>query len=116
MKRIAVIGGRDYSNYQEMNSVLVPLLPFHIISGGADGADSLAQRFAKEHGCIITIFYPDWEQYGKSAGFVRNKFIVSAAQEIVAFHDGVSKGTLHSITLANNAGLPVRIVNYERPI
>ena len=73
----------------------------HIISGGAQGADSCAERYAKENNLPITIYYACWEEYGKSAGYKRNIKIVDDAELIVAFWDGVSKGTKHSIDYAN---------------
>ena len=55
------------------------------------------------------IFLPDWDKYGKSAGFIRNKLIINEADMVVAFWDGKSKGTKNSIDLAINAGKPVDI-------
>jgi hypothetical protein len=50
-----------------------------------------------------------WDVYGKSAGYRRNADIVKAADRIVAFWDGKSSGTKHTIKLAKQAGKPVEI-------
>ena len=71
-----------------------------IVSGGANGADKLGAKFAKDFDIKLTEFIPDWDKYGKRAGFLRNEQIVQAADEIVAFWDGISKGTGHSLTIA----------------
>ena len=79
------------------------------VSGGAKGVDSIAEKYARGHGVKCHIFLPDWEQYGKSAGFIRNKLIIDAADKVIAFWDGKSKGTKSSIDLAINAGKPVDV-------
>jgi len=81
-----------------------------IVSGGAKGPDSIAERFA--HICRIPtkIFLPDWDKHGKSAGLIRNKEIVDYSHMIVAFWDQQSKGTKHTIDLTLKAGKPVYII------
>ena len=44
---------------------------------------------------------------GRGAGFVRNRAIVEAANVVVAFWDGRSRGTAHTIGLAREAGRQV---------
>ena len=75
-----------------------------IISGGANGADTLAEMFADKFGCPILIIRPDWDAYGKRAGFLRNEEIVNEADVVLAFWDGESKGTKHTINLTKKAG------------
>jgi hypothetical protein len=55
------------------------------------------------------IFKPDWDKYGKRAGFIRNELIINEADKIIAFWDGESKGTKLSIDLAIKAGKPIDI-------
>jgi nucleoside 2-deoxyribosyltransferase len=81
-----------------------------VVSGGARGVDLEAEGAARARGLAVQIFPADWDKYGKRAGFLRNQQIVDAADTVVAFHDGVSRGTLHTIGLAKAAGKPVRII------
>jgi hypothetical protein len=83
-----------------------------IISGGARGVDSEAEEFAKENFKETKIYLADWEKYGRSAGFIRNADIVKNADLIVAFWDGKSKGTQHSIELARKHNKPTIIKEY----
>ena len=53
------------------------------------------------------IFPAEWDKYGKSAGYHRNKDIVNYVDIIMVFWDGKSKGTQHTINLATEQGKPV---------
>jgi len=48
MQKIAVIGSRSFDDYDRLKAGLLPLLPAHIVSGGAKGADGLAERLARK--------------------------------------------------------------------
>ena len=85
-----------------------------IVSGGAAGADSLAEVYAKERGIPTQIFKPDWTTYGKRAGPMRNKDIVAASDVIVAFWDGVSPGTRSTRDWTKKAGKPFVHVKFSR--
>ncbi len=71
-----------------------------IISGGAAGVDTWSIVEAKKIGFPTQIFPADWNRYGKSAGYIRNEEMVKAADGVIAFWDGRSRGTKHSIDLA----------------
>jgi hypothetical protein len=58
------------------------------------------------------VFKPDWNKYGKSAGFVRNKLIIENADIVFAFWDGESKGTLISINIAKELNKKLYICNF----
>lgn len=84
--------------------------PFHtIISGGAKGVDSWAAEIASERGFPVVEIRPNWKKYGKGAGFRRNKEIVLAADEVVAFWDGSSAGTLHTVKQAEKLQRPLLV-------
>jgi hypothetical protein len=71
-----------------------------IISGGAKGVDTQAIVLAQHWGIDWKVYPADWEQYGKAAGMIRNRQVVEAADRVVAFWDGESKGTFGTIKLA----------------
>lgn len=80
-----------------------------IISGGALGADSLGERYARENRFKIKRFLPDWEKYGRSAGPRRNKLMVETADYVICFWDGKSPGTRSTVNYTKAAGKPLRI-------
>jgi len=108
--KIAVIGSRNFNNYNKLCEILSQYEISEIVSGGAKGADSLAERYSKEYNIKITIFYPNWKKFGKSAGPIRNKEIIDYCDHVVAFWDGSSKGTKSSINIANRLKREVNIV------
>ena len=78
-----------------------------LVSGGASGVDSAAEEAAE--GFTMMIFHAQWDKYGKGAGFIRNTLIMEAADLIVAFWDGESRGTLDTLKKAKKAGKPYEI-------
>lgn len=113
--RLIIAGGRDFSNYKMLseytdhfiNTVIQASIEtgyfktnkIIIVSGHARGADALGERYAKERGYELKTFPADWNKYGKSAGYIRNKQMSKYGNSLIAFWDGKSKGTSHMIDL-----------------
>lgn len=110
---VAVIGSRSFKNFELLKNTLSKIEISLIISGGADGADSLAERYAREQSIPTKIFLPDWKKYGKSAGMIRNTDIINEADIVVAFWDKSSKGTKDSIDKANKLDKKLILVTFE---
>jgi phosphoribosylpyrophosphate synthetase len=105
MFNLGIVGSRTYTNYQEFTNIVMSIVDHvgedvRIVSGGAAGTDTFAERFAAAYNLPIKIFAPDWKTYGRGAGVVRNKTIVQNSDMILVFWDGVSKGTENTIGLA----------------
>lgn len=104
--KVAVIGSRTFTNYQIVKETLLKVIekygsPETIISGGALGADTLAEKYAKENNIPTLIFKPDYTKYpGKMAPIMRNFTIVDNSDIIVAFWDKKSPGTKSSLEYA----------------
>lgn len=104
---VAIVGSRKYPNLALVRDFVRMLPPqVDIISGGARGVDQTAEAAAREYGHGVTVFAAEWDRYGKAAGFIRNQEIVESADFVVAFWDGESRGTQHSIALARKTGTP----------
>lgn len=124
--RVIIAGSRDFNDYSLLKDSATKIIfsktiqssLIKIISGGARGADKLGEQFANEIGLEIVRFPADWNGLGKRAGYVRNaemaKFAVADGNTgiLIAFWDGVSKGTKHMIDLAERYGLKVHIVRF----
>ena len=114
--KLAIIGSRDFNDYDTLVDFLWRYKDSEnidsIISGGAKGADLLGKKYAKDIGFYYVEFLPDWDKYGKAAGFIRNQQIVDACDEVIAFWDGKSKGTQDTINKAKKAKKPTFIVYF----
>lgn len=133
---IAVVGGRDFINKEKAFEILDFLLQnkkenynIKIISGGATGADYIAELYANKRCYDLVVYKADWNnldavpchiktnKYGKHyntlAGMNRNKKIVNDSNAMVAFWDGTSRGTKNDIELALEKGIPVRVFDYS---
>ena len=115
---IAIVGSRKFANLEADKEAeravrdYVRKLPSDtvIISGGARGVDTWAEHAADDYGLETLIFEANWEAYGKSAGVIRNKEIIANCDRLVAFWDGTSKGTKHSIEQARIIGKPIEVI------
>jgi hypothetical protein len=86
-------------------------LPELVICGGASGYDSFAEEWAKRRGIACAVFKAPWDSpLGKSAGPVRNGWMLRYGQPdlVLAFEGGA--GTANMIAQAKKAGVPVRKV------
>lgn len=111
--KIAVIGSRNIS-VLDLEKYL-PRENIEIVSGGATGVDSYAADFARKEGIKLTEFLPEYKKYGRAAPIIRNKQIVDYADEVIAFWDGKSKGTLSVIKYCEKTGKPCKIIMCEPP-
>lgn len=114
---VAVVGSRNFQDYELLASY-IDELPYDItkiISGGAWGADTLAERYATERRITLQVFKPQYWKYQSNprvAPIERNKLIVAECDILVAFWDGKSHGTYFTINHAKQQGKIVFIVNY----
>lgn len=105
--KVAVVGSR---NICEADIERYVVGADEIVSGGAKGIDSLAEKYAKEKGIRLTVFLPEYECYGRVAPIVRNKKIVDYADKVIAFWDGNFKGTLSVMKYAEKTAKPCEVV------
>lgn len=108
--KVAAIGSREFSDYDQLKGILKPLTITMIISGGAKGADCLVQKYAKQNGVPIEIYLPDYKGHKQGAPIRRNEKIVKAADLVIAFWNGKSKGTAHVISYAQKLTKRIRII------
>ena len=80
-----------------------------IISGGARGVDASAREYAQRHGLKLTEYLPEYSKYGRSAPLKRNLTIIENADLVLAFWDGLSRGTKYVIDNCKKRNIPVEI-------
>ena len=97
------INGFDLSGYIPDNTEL-------IISGGADGVDTTAEKYADVHRISKLVLRPSYRIYGKAAPLKRNEIMVDIADSVLVIWDGNSKGTKYTIDYAKKRNKPINIV------
>jgi hypothetical protein len=120
--RLAIVGGREFSDYALLEERVLAFVEKHgiddpanlvVLSGRARGADQLGERFASDYAVKVEFFIPNWDKFGKRAGFIRNELMADASTHVLAFWDGASRGTYHMINYSQSKGKLVEVVRYE---
>lgn len=106
---IAIIGSRNikvvnFDLFLDKNNIA------QIVSGGAIGIDTLGEQWAKRNRIDTVIFKPNFDIFGFPAAlFERNKDIINYCDEVHAFWDGKSHGTLHALKYATKLNRPIHL-------
>ena len=103
--KVAVIGSRNLK-VDDLEKFL-PEGVTEIISGGARGVDTSAAEYAVAHDLKLTEILPEYEKYGRAAPLKRNITIIENADLVIAFWDGVSRGTKYVIDACKKKNVPV---------
>ena len=106
--KVAIIGSRTLR--LPIPEDAVPKSTTLILSGAATGVDRMARSFALEHHIPIHEVLPDYARYGRSAPLRRNDAIVDAADYVLAFWDGKSRGTAYVIDRCRRLKKPLRVL------
>ena len=115
--RIAVTGGRDYTDQERLYAVLDALSPTEVAHGGARGADSLAGRWARERGVLCRVYEARWTGYARRwAGHVRNGFMLDDFRtELLVVFTG-DRGTRNCLSQAQDREIPYLLACSERAV
>lgn len=114
---LAVVGSRNIpeSRYPEFEPRITEAMQSTgcdaIVSGGARGADRIAEIYAVKHGVPIKVLRADWRKYGKPAGMIRNSEIVKTCSALLAFWDGSSRGTQDSCLKCRKLRKPYVVIS-----
>ena len=111
--KVIVAGSRDFCDLSLVKEAFKDLEGVtEIISGGANGADSLGEIYAENNDIKLTVMNADWDQYGKGAGHIRNGQMAEYGDMAVIFWDSVSKGTENMIKQMKKFKKPCVIIRY----
>jgi hypothetical protein len=86
---IAIIGSRNFNDEALFLEKITPIISeikklITIISGGASGADALAENYAHQYNFQINLLKRDWKHYGRAARAVRNTEIFNKSDMVIA--------------------------------
>jgi hypothetical protein len=114
MHKILICGGRNFNDFKFMLESVDKILTekyeqnwptkVSFIHGGAKGADSLAGLLAEGLSISCQVFMADWNQYGKQAGYIRNKQMLDEGKPdlIIAFPGGAGTNMMCNISTKAN--------------
>ena len=128
--KVIIAGSRKFNDYILLETMCDYFLQnqypnIEIVSGTAQGADKLGERYAAEHFLDIKRFPADWDNldvvpcnvkynkynkpYNALAGHNRNKDMAMYANALIAFDTG-TKGTQNMISLMKEMNKPYRVL------
>ena len=112
--KVIIAGTRTFNDYKLLCNTIKELNINidEIVCGGAKGADTLGEKYAKENNISIKYFLADWDKYGKRAGPIRNHQMGDYADYLIAFWDKKSKGTLDMINYMQQIGKHGQVIYY----
>ena len=106
--KLLIVGSRSITDFD-----LSPYISNDVdtvISGGANGVDTLAEKYADVHKISKYIVRPKYDVYGRGAPLKRNEMMVDMADSILVIWDGESKGTQYTINYAEKKKKSILIV------
>ena len=106
--KLLIVGSRSIESF-DLSPYITDNVSM-IISGGANGIDTLAEQYADRHRLSKMILRPQYGRYGKSAPLKRNEEMVDCADEILVIWDGQSKGTAYTVKYAQKLGKTLHII------
>ena len=110
MKKIGIIGSRDFKEKEIIAKFMRTLKDAEIVSGGAAGADTFAEEIAKELGVPTKIFRPNFRLgYDVNAYHERNKRIAEYSDEIHVFWRKPTPGSKSTMRYAALLNKPVHV-------
>ena len=109
--KLLIVGSRSIKDFD-----LSPYIPSDVdtvISGGANGVDTLAEKYADKNRISKLIMRPAYARYGKGAPLKRNEEMVRLADEVLVIWDGVSRGTKYTAEFAQKEGKKVTVITVK---
>ena len=99
-----IAGGRDKPLFPciVILDKIVPKNITEVVSGGAKGVDYAGEWWADKEGIPVKIFKANWDKYGKSAGYKRNKEMAEYADGVILLPGGKGTDMMYSLALEYN--------------
>jgi hypothetical protein len=135
--KVIIAGSRTFKDYELLKEKCDNILShikdkdkeIWIVSGTAEGADRLGERYAQERGYYLLEVPANWDdvqgkprdqigtmrdgrKYWKRAGHIRNEKMALLANALIAFNKG-TPGTVNMINTARNYNLKIREIKVK---
>ena len=110
--KLLIAGSRSITDFD-----LSPYIPAdvdEIISGGAPGIDTLAEKYADDHKLSKHILRPRYHLYKRGAPIKRNEEMIALADRVLVIWDGKSRGAGSTIKCAEKLQKPIQIIEIQK--
>lgn len=115
--KVIIAGSRSITSFEDVSAAIIAsgFTITEVVSGGAAGVDTMGEQWAATAGLPVKRFLPDWEQFGKAAGPIRNRDMAKYADLAIVVWDGKSAGSRSMINEMSKAGKMVYVhpINYK---
>jgi predicted Rossmann fold nucleotide-binding protein DprA/Smf involved in DNA uptake len=110
--KLLITGSRTFDDKTALFKALDGIEFDTLISGGAKGADSIAEEYCLLNGIEVAQYLPEYDKFGRGAPIVRNKSMVALCDTVLAVWDGQSKGTKSTIDFAKKSNKNIQILSF----
>ena len=105
---LLIVGSRSIQEYDLQKHI--PKETTLILTGGADGIDLLAEKYADQNHLSKLILRPQYNRYGRGAPLKRNEQLVELCDMALIVWDGQSRGTKYTLNYAKKIGKPIILI------
>ena len=109
--KLLIVGSRSIKEYDLEQHI--PRETTMIITGGANGIDSIAEQIADKKRISKLILRPKYELYGRGAPLKRNEKMVELCDVALIVWDGRSRGTKYTLDYAQKMGKKVILITND---
>jgi YspA, cpYpsA-related SLOG family len=111
--KVVIAGSSDSADERLVRRALIEakkqgIRATEVVCGSARGVESIGETLAEQYHIPVTYFPAEWEKYGQTAGFLRNRQMARYADALVAITDG-SRETAQMIRVMKFLKKPVYI-------
>lgn len=122
MLKVIIAGSRDwYPSLEEIDAAFAEVFffdtaldGFEVVSGGARGADSAGENWARANQVPYRQFPAKWGEYGKGAGILRNQEMADYADAALVFWAGQSSGSANMVANMVARDKAVHVITSEQ--
>ena len=112
--KLLVAGSRSIKDFE-----LERYIPYGvslIITGGAEGIDTIAEQYADKKRISKLVLRPQYDLYGRAAPLKRNEKMVELCDMALIIWDGISKGSNYTINYAKKLGKQVILITKNKQV
>ena len=107
--KVIIAGSRTFDRLSDVKKAIeeANFKIGEVVSGTAQGVDTMGEYWAEKNNIPIKQFPADWEKYGKRAGHLRNAEMGEYADALILVWDGQSVGSASMLKIVQEKRMPI---------